>query len=68
VSGSPRYSTAAPAAPVPTTGDPLASLQTNVDALEFGRSYWIKIEGDTAVVPYLPPPRLLPSGELPGSR
>ena len=49
------------------TGDPLAALQTNVDTLEFGRVYWIKIAGDASVVPYLAPPRILPNGELPGS-
>jgi hypothetical protein len=69
VSGSPRYSSVAPeASPPAAAGDPLAGLQTNVDTLEFGRVYWIKITGDTSVVPYVAPPRLLPNGELPGSR
>jgi hypothetical protein len=45
----------------------LASLRTNVETLEFGRVYLIKIEGDEPLIPYLAPPRRSPDGVVPGS-
>ncbi len=45
---------------------PGTTTETNVDKLEFGTAYWIWVEGDETVVPYLAPPARSPDGYVPG--
>ncbi len=42
-------------------------LATNVTHFEFGNVYWIWIDGNKAVIPYLAPPKRSPDGIVPGS-
>jgi hypothetical protein len=43
------------------------SVETNVSQFEFGNVYWIWIDGNEAVIPYLAAPRRSPDGIVPGS-
>ncbi len=47
--------------------EPGALPTTNVEAFEFGRSYWVWIHGDEAVTPYIAPSLPSPDGYVPGS-
>jgi hypothetical protein len=42
----------------------LQNVATNIDDFEFGRMYWIKIEGDEPVTLYLAPPQRDPDGTI----
>lgn len=43
-------------------------LKTNVNVLEFGQVYWIKLEGNQTVTPFLAPPRRAPDGIVGSTR
>jgi hypothetical protein len=68
VTGNPRYVTLAlDTAQQQNATDLLASVQSNVDHLNFGQVYWIKIEGNQPVTLFLAPPRRTPDGVILGA-
>ena len=42
-------------------------VESNVSHFNFGKVYWIWIDGDEPVIPYLAPPKRSPDGVVPGS-
>ncbi len=46
---------------------PPVGAETNVTQFEFGKAYWIWINEDEAMTPYLAPPIRTPEGIIPGS-
>lgn len=44
--------------------EPNGAIETNVDRLEFGKAYLLKMDSKEAVTPFLAPPRRSPEGEL----
>ena len=46
---------------------PQDGVETNVTDFEFGNTYWIRINGNESVTPYLAPPQRTVEGIVPGS-
>ena len=48
-------------------GTPEQITESNVTQFEFGNVYWIWVDGQETVTPYLAPPKRSPDGIVPGS-
>ncbi|MBW7882054.1 MAG: VCBS repeat-containing protein [Caldilineaceae bacterium] len=59
--------TAAGRTPVPAAGAAPPPNLPMATSLSFGNVYWIWIEGDAPVTPYLAPPRRTAAGDVPGA-